>query len=155
DLKGGAELELGKQLFFRYARGPVGALQMLRRLVDDMETRQKAIRGKRRTFSLSPDEPFELLIIDELLVLTAVADNRTRMEAQRLLTTLLTQGAGLGFCVMAFVQDPTTDGVPMRKFFTTKIALRLDQANHVDMILGEGKRLLGALADQIPADQHG
>src|SRR5690606_28600583 len=98
---------------------------------------------------------FELLIIDGLLVLTAVADNRTRMEAQRLLTTLLTQGAGLGFCVMACVQDPTTEGVPMRRFFPTKIALRLDQANHVDMVLGDGKRLLGALADQIPADQHG
>ena len=156
DLKGGAELELGKQLFSRYARGPVGALKLLRRLVADMEQRQQEIRAAgRRKFSHSEQEPFELLIIDELLVLTAVADNRTRMEAQRLLTTLLTQGAGLGFCVMACVQDPTTDGVPMRKFFTTKIALRLDQANHVDMILGEGKRLLGALADQIPADQHG
>src|SRR5690625_1514283 len=129
---------------------------MIKKVLARMEDRQVQLRQDgRRKFSLSFEEPFEIILIDELLVMTSLADPQVRKQFEKALGTILTQGAGLGFFVSAFVQDPTTDGVPMRKHFPTKMALRLDQDNHVDMILGEGQRLRGALADQIPESQQG
>lgn len=43
----------------------------------------------------------------------------------------------------------------MRGLFSTKIALRLDEASYVDMTLGEGVRDRGAFADQIPDHMPG
>lgn len=156
DLKGGVEMDAGLPLFYRYARDPRGCLRMLRKVLEDMNERQERIRRDgRRKFSLSVDEPFVLIMIDELLVMSQFAERKELLEFHKIIGVILTQGAGLGFCVMGYVQDPTVDAVPMRKLFPTKIALRLDSDTHVDMVLGDGKRLLGALADQIPASQPG
>ncbi len=38
----------------------------------------------------------------------------------------------------------------MRELFTVRVCLRVTSASHVDMTLGEGTRLRGALADEIP-----
>lgn len=156
DLKGGAEMEPGVPLFASYSRGPQGCLRQLRHVCELMEQRKQQLReAGRRKFSLSHAEPFHVLMIDELMVMTALADNKTRMEAQRLLGLILTQGAGLGFSVAAYAQDPTTEGVPARKLFPNKIVLRVDAENHVDMVLGDQARERGALADKIPENQQG
>jgi S-DNA-T family DNA segregation ATPase FtsK/SpoIIIE len=52
--------------------------------------------------------------------------------------------------MLGLVQEPTKDTVPVRELFTTRICLRVTAGAHVDMVLGDGARLRGALADEIP-----
>ena len=47
------------------------------------------------------------------------------------------------------LQDPRKDVINFRNLFPTKIALRLDESDQVDMVLGDGARDRGALADEI------
>ena len=47
------------------------------------------------------------------------------------------------------LQDPRKDVISLRNLFSTRIALRLDESDQVDMVLGDGARDRGALADQI------
>ena len=44
---------------------------------------------------------------------------------------------------------PRKDVISPRNLFSTRIALRLDESDQVDMVLGDGARDRGALADQI------
>lgn len=69
-----------------------------------------------------------------------------------LLGEIQTQGRAVGFGVAAYVQEPTKDIVDTRDLFTDRICLAVTSASHVDMVLGEGARDRGALADQIPLD---
>ena len=39
--------------------------------------------------------------------------------------------------------------ISLRNLFSTRIALRLDESDQVDMVLGDGARDRGALADEI------
>ncbi len=50
------------------------------------------------------------------------------------------------------LQDPRKDVISLRNLFSTRIALRLDESDQVDMVLGDGARDRGALADQISPD---
>jgi S-DNA-T family DNA segregation ATPase FtsK/SpoIIIE len=52
-------------------------------------------------------------------------------------------------CVVGALQDPRKDVISLRNLFPTRIALRLDESDQVDMVLGNGTRDRGALADQI------
>ena len=46
--------------------------------------------------------------------------------------------------------------ISLRNLFSTRIALRLDESDQVDMVLGDGARDRGALADEIsPLPQIG
>jgi S-DNA-T family DNA segregation ATPase FtsK/SpoIIIE len=47
------------------------------------------------------------------------------------------------------LQDPRKDVINIRNLFPTRIALRLDESEQVDMVLGDGAYDRGALADQI------
>jgi len=50
---------------------------------------------------------------------------------------------------MAALQDPRKEVMTIRNLFPDKIALRLDESEQVDMVLGDGARDRGALADHI------
>jgi DNA segregation ATPase FtsK/SpoIIIE, S-DNA-T family len=52
-------------------------------------------------------------------------------------------------CVVGALQDPRKDVISLRNLFPTRIALRLDESDQVDMVLGDGARDRGALADEI------
>jgi S-DNA-T family DNA segregation ATPase FtsK/SpoIIIE len=52
-------------------------------------------------------------------------------------------------------QDPRKEILNYRNLFPTKIALRLDEADQVDMVLGKGARERGALADAISENAPG
>jgi S-DNA-T family DNA segregation ATPase FtsK/SpoIIIE len=60
------------------------------------------------------------------------------------------QGRATGHSMIGLVQEPTKDTVPVRDLFTLRFCLRLTVAGQVDGVLGEGSRLRGALADEIP-----
>jgi S-DNA-T family DNA segregation ATPase FtsK/SpoIIIE len=51
--------------------------------------------------------------------------------------------------VVGALQDPRKDVISLRNLFSTRIALRLDESDQVDMVLGDGARDRGALADEI------
>ncbi len=131
DPKGGMELAIGARLFARYE---FADYQAMADLFDDavavMRRRQAALSGKVRVHTPTGDEPLYVIVIDELSALTAyLQDTALRARILQSLALLLSQGAGLA-----------------------RIALRLNEANHVNLALGDGARDRGALADQIPND---
>ncbi|PFG57654.1 S-DNA-T family DNA segregation ATPase FtsK/SpoIIIE [Amycolatopsis sulphurea] len=166
DPKGGMETERGRPLFFDYATSADDEteydngdgdevvdpmLAVLFRFRDRMRERQEQLREDGlRKFTASAGTPFEVLMIDELMMLTALSGRRTVSEVNRVLAEILTQGRAAGYAVIAYVQEPAKDIVPVRDLFTRRISLRTGAASFVDMVLGEGARDRGALADEIP-----
>jgi S-DNA-T family DNA segregation ATPase FtsK/SpoIIIE len=153
DLKGGTETERGARLFHRHATTLPEAVKLLADFRDSMVERQAWMRSEGvRNCPISHDTPYNLLIIDELAMLTAYGDPRSVREAHQLLGQVLTQSRSTAHSVIAYVQEPTKDIVEMRDLFTLRICLGVTTASHVEMALGEGARERGALADQIPGD---
>ncbi len=100
-------------------------------------------------------DPFIVIMVDELAFLTAYCPNRDlRRRADAALATLTSQGRSVGICVVGALQDPRKDVINIRNLFPTRIALRLDEAEQVDMVLGDGAYERGALADQISPVPH-
>lgn len=90
-------------------------------------------------------------MIDEIAALTAyVTDRKVRTEVEQLLGLLLSQGRAVGISVVAAVQDPAKDTLPVRQLFTVRIGLRLTEATQTTMVLGQGARDAGAECDRIP-----
>ncbi|GAB3880705.1 hypothetical protein GCM10027612_08700 [Microbispora bryophytorum subsp. camponoti] len=56
---------------------------------------------------------------------------------------------------MAALQDPRKEVMNIRNLLPDKIALRLDESEQVDMVLGDGARDRGALADYCPGLRAG
>jgi S-DNA-T family DNA segregation ATPase FtsK/SpoIIIE len=54
---------------------------------------------------------------------------------------------------VAALQDPRKEVMSIRNLFPDRIAMRLDEPEQVDMVLGDGARDRGALADQISTDE--
>lgn len=138
DLKRGVELEMGASLFSARAYTPRDAVEVLKALLAVVDERGHAMAGSSRLHEPTEGDPLHVLVIDELAALTAYSDVTIRREAERLLSELLTQGRALGVVVVACVQDPRKDVVPMRGLFTQTVALRLRSVEETIMVLGEG-----------------
>jgi S-DNA-T family DNA segregation ATPase FtsK/SpoIIIE len=54
--------------------------------------------------------------------------------------------------VVAALQDPRKDVLAIRNLFPDRIAMRLDEPDQVDMVLGDGARDRGAACELISAD---
>jgi len=153
DLKGGVETEQGAPLFHRYATSMGDALELLTEFRDSMRDRQDDMRDQNiRACTPSAGTPVELLVIDEMAMLTAYGDRSAVREALRLLAEVMTQGRASLFTVHGYLQEPSKDVLDVRELFTQRICLGVTAASHVDMVLGEGARERGALADEIPGD---
>ncbi len=157
DPKGGMELSIGRPLFARYVDDDWTRMaDLLDDAVTRMRARQQALRGKVRVHTPTTDEPLIVVVIDEIAALLAfLPDSDIRHRITQALGLLLTQGAGLGVLVVAATQDPRKEVVSVRDFFPTRIALGLTERAHVDLLLGDGARDRGALADQIPTSGKG
>ncbi|MFI7551941.1 FtsK/SpoIIIE domain-containing protein [Micromonospora sediminimaris] len=157
DPKGGMELSIGRALFSRYVDDDWTRMaDLLDDAVARMRARQQALRGKVRVHTPTVDEPLIVVVIDEIAALLAfLPDSDIRQRITQALGLLLTQGAGLGVLVVAATQDPRKEVVSVRDFFPTRIALGLTERAHVDLLLGDGARDRGALADQIPQSAKG
>ena len=155
DLKGGTETELGKPLFHRHAVDIDSALELLREARDEMKADQARMKeGKLRRSKVSRETPLDLIMIDEMAMLTAYGDRSQVREALRLLAEIMTQGRSSLWTVAGFIQEPSKDLLEIRELFTTRICLGVTAASHVDMVLGEDARERGALADEIPLDEE-
>src|ERR1019366_2438981 len=140
----------GRALFHRYACQAAAMVELLEAAVAEMHDRAEQFGGRTRTFTPSTEFPFLVVLVDELAFLTAYQPERDlRKRAEAAIATLTSQGRSVGVCVVGALQDPRKDVISLRNLFSTRIALRLDESDQVDMVLGDGARDRGALADQI------
>ncbi|WP_435875133.1 FtsK/SpoIIIE domain-containing protein [Nonomuraea fuscirosea] len=145
------ELSLGRALFGnRYAAAPADCADLLEAAVSVMQERADRFGGSQRSHTPTTEDPFVLVVVDEVAFLTAYQpDKGLRLRITAALAVLTTQGRAVGFGVMAALQDPRKEVMNIRNLFPDKIALRLDESEQVDMVLGDGARDRGALADHI------
>jgi DNA segregation ATPase FtsK/SpoIIIE, S-DNA-T family len=144
------ELSFGKPIFARYADHAAGMVRLLEEAVAVMHDRAARFGGITRTFTPSAEFPFLVVLIDEMAFITAYQPDRDlRKRAEAAIATLTSQGRSVGVCVVGALQDPRKDVISLRNLFPTRVALRLDESDQVDMVLGDGARDRGALADEI------
>ncbi|MFB4311751.1 FtsK/SpoIIIE domain-containing protein [Actinomadura sp. GTD37] len=148
------ELSFGRPLFERYGRysdDPKGGMvELLEAAAEDMNARAERFAGVTRSFTPSHEFPFRVIVVDELAFLTAYCPERDlRKRAESALAVLTSQGRSVGYCVIGAQQDARKEVNNLRNLFPDRIALRLDEDEQVDMVLGDGARDRGALADQI------
>jgi DNA segregation ATPase FtsK/SpoIIIE, S-DNA-T family len=156
DPKGGMELGSGVALFSRFATSAAGAAELLADAVSMMQERASRLAGQVRQAELGPAEPLVLVLIDELAALVSYEpDAKVRDRVKASLQLLLSQGRAPGFAVVAAVQDPRKDKVPFRELFPVRVALRLDEASQVDLVLGDDARKRGAACEEIPRSTPG
>ncbi|GAB2514104.1 FtsK/SpoIIIE domain-containing protein [Nocardiopsis aegyptia] len=144
------ELAYGRDLFAHYADDGESAVALLELAVAQMQDRARRYAGKRRSHTPTTEDPFVLVVLDEVAFLTAYHPDRDiRKRSENAIATLTSQGRSVGFSVLAALQDPRKEVMNLRNLFPDKVALRLDEASQVDMILGEGARDRGANAHLI------
>ncbi|MEU0481319.1 FtsK/SpoIIIE domain-containing protein, partial [Streptosporangium sp. NPDC006013] len=152
------ELSYGREIFGeRYAADPAACADLLEEAVRIMQERADRYAGLQRSHTPTVDDPFVLVVVDEVAFLTAYqSDKGLKLRISAALATLTTQGRAVGFGVLAALQDPRKEVMNIRNLFPDKIALRLDESEQVDMVLGDGARDRGALADHIsPIPEQG
>ena len=150
------ELAYGRAIFDtcgQYAASPDAIVAMLEAAVTDMQARASKLAGKQRDHTPTTEFPFVVVLVDEVAFLTAYQPNKNlRERVKAALATLTTQGRAVGYCVVAALQDPRKEVMSIRNLFPDRIAMRLDEPEQVDMVLGDGARDRGATSDLISAD---
>ena len=150
------ELAYGRAIFDTcgaYAASPAAIVAMLEGAVTDMQARAAQLAGKQRDHTPTAEFPFVVVLVDEVAFLTAYQPERQlRERVKAALATLTTQGRAVGYCVVAALQDPRKEVMSIRNLFPDRIAMRLDEPEQVDMVLGDGARDRGATADLISTD---
>jgi DNA segregation ATPase FtsK/SpoIIIE, S-DNA-T family len=136
------ELAYGRAIFDacgQYASRPAAIVAMLERAVEDMQARAAKLAGKQRDHTPTTEFPFVVVLVDEVAFLTAYQPDRNlRERVKAALATLTTQGRAVGYCVVAALQDPRKEVMSIRNLFPDRIAMRLDEPEQVDMVLGDG-----------------
>ena len=150
------ELAYGRAIFDtygRYAAQPEAIVALLEQAVADMQARAGVMAGKHRAHTPTTGHPFVVVIVDEVAFLTAyMPDKAMRERVKAALATLTTQGRAVGYCVVAALQDPRKEVMSIRNLFPDRIAMRLDEPEQTDMVLGDGAHDRGAYAELISPD---
>jgi S-DNA-T family DNA segregation ATPase FtsK/SpoIIIE len=150
------ELAYGRAIFDtcgQYAADPGAIVVMLEAAVTDMQARAAQLAGKQRDHTPTTEFPFVMVLVDEVAFLTAYQPSKSlRERVKAALATLTTQGRAVGYCVVAALQDPRKEVISIRNLFPDRIAMRLDEPEQVDMVLGDGARDRGATSDLISSD---
>ena len=150
------ELAYGRVIFDTYgayAADPASIVAMLEAAVADMQSRAAGFAGRQRDHTPTRQHPFTVVLVDEVAFLTAYQpDRKLRERVMNALATLTTQGRAVGYSVVAALQDPRKDVLAIRNLFPDRIAMRLDEPEQVDMVLGDGARDRGAACELISTD---
>ena len=151
------ELAYGRAIFDtygQYAADPDAIVAMLEaRRSRHAGPGRAARRASSATTPRPPSIPFVVVLVDEVAFLTAYQpDKSLRERVKAALATLTTQGRAVGYCVVAALQDPRKEVMSIRNLFPDRIAMRLDEPEQVDMVLGDGARDRGATSDLISTD---
>ncbi|GAA5034258.1 FtsK/SpoIIIE domain-containing protein [Actinopolymorpha pittospori] len=164
DPKGGMEFAAGQSLCARYCYGDddttntdakrsfeLTYAEFLEAAVAKLRERQRRLRGIFRMHRPAPGDPLLVILIDEIASLTAyVTDRDAKKRIEAALNLLLSQGRAVGVVVVGAGQDARKEVVAMRGLFPTRVALRLNEADEADMVLGTGSRDRGARCEEIP-----
>ena len=150
------ELAYGRVIFETYgvyAADPAAIAVMLEQAVADMQARAARFAGVQRDHTPTREHPFVVVLVDEVAFLTAYQpDRKLKDRIMAALATLTTQGRAVGYCVVAALQDPRKDVLTIRNLFPDRIAMRLDEPEQTDMVLGDGARDRGAACELISSD---
>jgi S-DNA-T family DNA segregation ATPase FtsK/SpoIIIE len=150
------ELAYGRVIFESYgaySADPAAIAAMLDAAVADMQARAARFAGRQRDHTPTTEDPFTVVLVDEVAFLTAYQPDRVlKARIMSALATLTTQGRAVGYCVVAALQDPRKDVLTIRNLFPDRIAMRLDEPEQVDMVLGDGARDRGATCELIASD---
>ncbi len=150
DPKGGMELAFGEPMFARFATDTASIAALLDDAVTVMRNRAVWLRGVSRLHAPSVGQPLIVVIVDELASLTAyVTDREVKRRLSASLPLLLSQGRAPGVVVVGAVQDPRKEVLPFRDLFPVRVALRMTEADQVDLVLGGGAHARGAWAEEI------
>ncbi|MGH3501374.1 MAG: hypothetical protein ACRDQA_10880 [Nocardioidaceae bacterium] len=88
-----------------------------------MRMRQARLRGHTRLHNPSEGDPLIVVLVDELASLTDyVTDREPKKRIGAALQLLLSQGRACGVVVVAALQDPRKDVLPLPGLFPTRIA---------------------------------
>jgi S-DNA-T family DNA segregation ATPase FtsK/SpoIIIE len=157
DPKGGMEFGRGQKLFTGFVHDNAeNTLALLRAVTIVMQRRAQRLRGHTRLHVPTTGEPLIVLMIDEIASLTAyIGDRKMRAEVEQLLGLLLSQGRAVGVSVIAAVQDPSKDVLPIRQLFSIRVGLRMTESSQTTMVLGAAARDAGAVCDHIPTTAPG
>jgi S-DNA-T family DNA segregation ATPase FtsK/SpoIIIE len=135
------------------APDPAAIADLLEAAVADMQDRAARFAGRQRDHTPTAEDPFVVVLVDEVAFLTAYQPDRNlKTRIMSALATLTTQGRAVGYGVVAALQDPRKDVLTIRNLFPDRIAMRLDEPEQVDMVLGDGARDRGAACDLISPD---
>ena len=150
------ELAYGRVIFESYgsyAADPAAIAAMLDQAVADMQDRAGRFAGRQRDHIPTVEGPFTVVLVAEVAFLTAYQpDRKLKERIMAALATLTTQGRAVGYSVVATLRDPRKDVLTTRNLFPDRIAMRLDEPEQVDMVLGDGARDRGAACELISAD---
>lgn len=151
------ELSQGKGVFRRYACRVDAEVKLLEDAVEYMDARGERMAAKKqRDHVATPGDPTLYILIDEIGMLTLYGvDDKTKKKVSNLMGEIITQGRALGVCLVGALQDPRKEVIKIRDLFPGRIALRVAEAQHCDLVLGPGSRAAGARADKIPEDMPG
>jgi S-DNA-T family DNA segregation ATPase FtsK/SpoIIIE len=156
DLKGGMELGMARPCLTRCATTPAQAVVVLEEAATAMAARASRLAGHTRTHVASVVDPLVVVLVDELAAITAyLTDRDLKNRAGTALSLLLSQGRAVGYMVVACLQDPRKEVIPMRGLFTQTLGLRLRDATETDMVVGSHARHVGAACELIPSTLPG
>jgi DNA segregation ATPase FtsK/SpoIIIE, S-DNA-T family len=104
------ELAFGRALFDtygRYAADPADIADLLEQAVTGMQARARRFAGQQRDHTPTVEDPFVVVLVDEVAFLTAYqADRKLKERILAALATLTTQGRAVGYCVVARCKTP-------------------------------------------------
>ena len=152
DPKRGMEFSIIKTVCARFAVEEDEQLALLRefKTVMDAKGSRLAAAGLRKIPTpITTAMPVDLLLIDEL------ANVSKEKGVEELIKEVLQLGRASGATVIGAMQDPKVAEFKHRASFTFGVALRLREARQTNMVLGDGARANGALADCIPSSLPG
>jgi S-DNA-T family DNA segregation ATPase FtsK/SpoIIIE len=158
DPEGGMELGRAPGLFHTLVcSNGAQAVELLEQVATLTRHRAETLRTQdTRKWSPGSGQPFVLLVVDELAdVIAYQPDTGLRKRANAAVQSILFQGRAPGVCVIGQIEDPRKQIIDFRHLFPTKIAMRLDEPEQVDMVLGDGIRERGAAAHEISEDTPG
>jgi S-DNA-T family DNA segregation ATPase FtsK/SpoIIIE len=136
----------------RYASEPGDCADLVRSFVENMERKQRRMqRNKLRSAPVSQEYPLDWLILDEVGSLLAYRpEHAHQLVADCSLITSL--GRSTHDVLECLIQEPSKDVLPIRDLIPRRVCLRVTSDRHPDMVLGDGMREKGAIADQLPEE---
>lgn len=153
DLKA-MELSMSRAMFQTVAVDVESAAELVTSFRNAMNQRAQDMAGNARAHTPTPNNPRNILVIDELAELFR-QDAKVSRQFQHDLTAILGMGRATGNLLWGFSQNPRKDAIPIRDDFNGQmIAMRMGEAE-TKMVLPSAALRVGAAPWAISAASPG